>query len=72
MGRGKGVLRQLESTHGTANIPCALARRGHFIVRDATGFALVSVYARTDPALRGEYLTPAEALQIAESKAIIR
>lgn len=40
---------------------------GHFIVKDANGISIAYVYARTDSALRGEYLTPAEALQIAEA-----
>jgi hypothetical protein len=40
---------------------------GHFVVKDATGLALAYIYARTEPALRSEYPTPAEALQIAEA-----
>jgi hypothetical protein len=38
-----------------------------FVVKDANGFALAYVYARNDAALHGEYLTPAEALVIAEA-----
>ena len=37
-----------------------------FVIKDANGFALAYVYARNDAALHGEYLTPAEALVIAE------
>jgi hypothetical protein len=40
---------------------------GHFIVKDANGFDLAYVYARNDEALRDKYLTPAEALVIAET-----
>jgi hypothetical protein len=39
---------------------------GHFVVRDANGFSLTYVYCRTDSALRDKYLTPAQALQIAQ------
>jgi hypothetical protein len=39
---------------------------GHFVVKDATGFSICYVYVRTDSALRNQYLTPAEALVIAQ------
>ena len=35
---------------------------GHFVVEDATGFSICYVYARKDEALRGSYMTHAEAL----------
>jgi hypothetical protein len=40
---------------------------GHFVIKDANGFALAYVYARSDPALRDQYLSPVEALVIAEA-----
>lgn len=40
---------------------------GQFVVKDANGFGLAYVYARRDAALRDKYLTPAEALTIAET-----
>ena len=40
---------------------------GHFIVKDANDFALAYVFARSDSALHDKYLTPAEALVIAEA-----
>lgn len=46
---------QVEATEGS-----------HFVVKDATGFPVCYVYARTDSALRNQYMTPAEALVIAE------
>jgi hypothetical protein len=39
---------------------------GHFLVKDATGFSICYVYARTDSALRNEYMTHAEAVAVAE------
>jgi hypothetical protein len=39
---------------------------GHFVVNDATGFSICYVYARKDEALRGSYMTHAEAVEIAE------
>ena len=42
---------------------------GHFVVKDATGFSICYVYARKDEALRNQYLTPAEALVIAQQLA---
>ena len=36
---------------------------GHFVIKDATGFSVCYVYARTDSALRNQYMTPAEALE---------
>jgi hypothetical protein len=38
---------------------------GHFVVKDATGFSICYVYARKDEALRGSYMTHAEAVVIA-------
>ena len=43
-----------------------LTEGGHFVVKDATGFSVCYVYARNDNALRNQYMTPAEALVIAE------
>ena len=40
---------------------------GNFVIKDANGFTLAYVYARSDPALHDQYLTPAEALVIAEA-----
>jgi hypothetical protein len=40
---------------------------GHFIVKDATGFSICYVCARKDEALRGSYMSPAEAVVIAEA-----
>lgn len=40
---------------------------GNFVIKDASGFALAYVCARSDPALRDQFLTPAEALVIAEA-----
>jgi hypothetical protein len=40
---------------------------GHFVVKDATGFSICYVYARKDEALRGSYMTHAEAVVIAEA-----
>jgi hypothetical protein len=37
---------------------------GQFVIRDANGFALAYVYARSDPALQDRFLTPAEAVAI--------
>jgi hypothetical protein len=39
----------------------------HFVVKDATGFAICYIYPREDEALRGVYMTPAEAVAIAEA-----
>ena len=44
---------------------------GHFVVKDANGFALAYVYARSDPTLRDQFLTPAEALVIANAIAML-
>jgi len=38
-----------------------------FVIKDANGFALAYVYARNDAALHDKYLTPAEALTMAEA-----
>lgn len=40
---------------------------GHFVVKDANGFPICYVYARNDEALRNIYMTPAEAIVIAEA-----
>jgi hypothetical protein len=40
---------------------------GQFVIKDATGFALAYVYARSDLALQDRFLTPAEALVIAKA-----
>jgi hypothetical protein len=40
---------------------------GNFVIKDANGFALAYVYARSDPALQDRFLTPAEALAIADA-----
>jgi hypothetical protein len=40
---------------------------GHFVVKDATGFSIRYVYARTDEALRSSYMTHAEAIVIADA-----
>jgi hypothetical protein len=40
---------------------------GNFVIKDANGFALAYVYARSDPALRDRFLTPAEASMIAHA-----
>jgi hypothetical protein len=40
---------------------------GNFVIRDANGFALAYVYARSDPALQDRFLTPAEAFAIADA-----
>lgn len=40
---------------------------GHFVVKDAAGFSICYVYARKDEALRGSYMTHAEAVMIAEA-----
>jgi hypothetical protein len=39
---------------------------GHFVVKDATGFSICYVYARKDEALRSSYMSPAEAVVVAE------
>jgi hypothetical protein len=40
---------------------------GHFVVKDANAFPICYVYARKDEALRGSYMTNAEAVVIAEA-----
>jgi hypothetical protein len=40
---------------------------GHFVVKDAAGFSMCYVYARKDVALRSSYMTPAEAVVIAQA-----
>ena len=40
---------------------------GQFVVKDANGFSLAYVYARTDEALRDQDFSPAEAMVIAET-----
>jgi len=39
----------------------------HFVVKDATGFAICYIYPREDEALRNVYMTPAEAVAIAQA-----
>jgi hypothetical protein len=41
------------------------AEDGNFIVRDADGFVLARVHAKTEKVMRGEYFSPAEALTTA-------
>jgi hypothetical protein len=38
---------------------------GNYVIRDANGFPLAYVYARSQDALRGRYLSPGEAATIA-------
>ena len=38
-----------------------------FVIKDANGFPLAYVYARSGSALHDKYLTPAEALTVAEA-----
>jgi hypothetical protein len=40
---------------------------GQFVIKDANDFPLAYVYARSDSGLHDKYLTPAEALTIAEA-----
>ena len=40
---------------------------GHFVVKDANAFPICYVYARADEALHNIYMTPAEAVVIAEA-----
>jgi hypothetical protein len=40
---------------------------GNFVIKDANGFAVAYVYARSDPALQDRFLTPAEASVIAHA-----
>jgi hypothetical protein len=61
----------VESTHEPSHLPrgpggLSPTEGGHFVIKDATGFSVCYVYARTDSALRNQYMTPAEALVIAE------
>jgi hypothetical protein len=44
---------------------------GQFVIKDANGFALAYVYARSDPALHDRFLTPAEAMTIAHTIASV-
>ena len=60
----------VEEQHEPQNIPRAPWRvdtteAGHFVIKDATGFALAYVYARSDPALQDRLL--AEVLVIAKA-----
>ena len=38
---------------------------GNYVIKDANGFTVAYIYARTQEALRDRYLSPAEALMIA-------
>jgi hypothetical protein len=56
-----------ERTHFPGPWRVDVTEGGHFVVKDATGFCICYVYARKDGALRSSYMTPAEAVVIAEA-----